>query len=614
MEWFKNKPVRVKMLLSFSIVIAIMVGLVIFAFTQINSITDDFDYAINHPKECQVQMLTFRGSLRDLRRIVATMVMWAPDGDAAKIDDLAAETKNSFTEGFAAIDEFSKLIGEGIMSPKAEEALKIAAEIRVMFDRYDKEIMTPVAAAAREGDRAGALQFVGVGGDLIKNIRESTDDVLALAEASANMYVETADSTAQKAVVFLWIIAGVAAFMAIGVAMYIAGLISKPLVDLSGFMKKAGATGDLTMTPQDVENVANYGKMQDEIGATVMGCVTSIQHVTQIAKELEAVANGDLTIDVNVLSASDTMGKSLSHMLESLNHIFEEIHASANQVSTGSSQIADGAQALAQGATVQAASIEELSSSIADIAFKTKNNAETAEKTSSLAQSIMTNAERGSRQMDEMVGAVSEINEASQSISKVIKVIEDIAFQTNILALNAAVEAARAGQHGKGFAVVAEEVRNLAAKSAEAASSTSSLIQNSMEKSESGSRIAVDTAASLTEIVSGINESNGFIRRIADASEEQSVGISQINVGMEQVSKVIQQNSATAEESAAASEEMSGQSAVLQELISQFKIKNQGIGTYRSSQPALGNSGFGNSGSQRLSLGDSGGSYSGGKY
>ena len=186
----------------------------------------------------------------------------------------------------------------------------------------------------------------------------------------------------------------------------------------------------------------------------------------------------------------------------------------------------------------------------------------------------MQNAEKGSHQMDEMTGAVKEINLASQSISKVIKVIDDIAFQTNILALNAAVEAARAGQHGKGFAVVAEEVRSLAAKSAEAAKDTGELIANSMDKAELGARIALETAESLANIVSGINESTRFVNEIAHSSEKQSVGISQINEGIEQVAKVVQQNSATAEESAAAAMEMSEQSDILQQLIAQFKLKD----------------------------------------
>jgi len=284
------------------------------------------------------------------------------------------------------------------------------------------------------------------------------------------------------------------------------------------------------------------------------------------------------------------MGISLHNVYDKLNTMFSDITASASQVSSGSKQVADGAQALAQGATEQAASIQELSSSITEIAERTKDNAVTADKTAKLSATIKDNAEKGSRQMDEMIMAVSEINEASRNISKIIKTIDDIAFQTNILALNAAVEAARAGQHGKGFAVVAEEVRNLASKSAEAAKDTGIMIQSSMEKAELGSRIAGDTAASLSEIVTGINESSRLVAEIARASEAQSMGISQINVGIDQVSQVVHQNSATAEESAAASQEMSGQSDVLQQLISQFKLAGsasvyQGLPSARHQSP-----------------------------
>jgi methyl-accepting chemotaxis protein len=242
-------------------------------------------------------------------------------------------------------------------------------------------------------------------------------------------------------------------------------------------------------------------------------------------------------------------------------------------LASASGQVAAGSQNLAQGSTEQAASVEELSSSVLEVAQKTKENAAMAEKAAMLANDIKISAEKGSNQMNEMMTAVKDINDSSHNISKVIKSIDDIAFQTNILALNAAVEAARAGQHGKGFAVVADEVRNLAAKSAEAAKDTEGLISDSIEKADLGSRIADETAASLMEIVAGIDESSRLMVEIAKSSEEQSDDIVQINKGIEQVAHVTQQNAATAQQSAATSQEMNGQSAMLQNLVSRFEKK-----------------------------------------
>jgi len=261
-------------------------------------------------------------------------------------------------------------------------------------------------------------------------------------------------------------------------------------------------------------------------------------------------------------------------MVEETLRVLYKVATAGVEVADGSKQIANGAQTLAEGSAEQSEVVDQLSVSMAQIAEKTKESADMADKAADLANTIKSNAEKGSTQMAEMMDAVKDINNASQSISKVIKVIDDIAFQTNILALNAAVEAARAGQHGKGFAVVAEEVRSLAAKSAEAAKDTGGLIANSSEKAELGSRIAASTAASLDEIVAGINESNQIVSDIATSSSTQYESINEINKGVEKVAQVVHQNSETAKQSAAASLEMSGQSATLEKLIAQFQLRN----------------------------------------
>ena len=357
-------------------------------------------------------------------------------------------------------------------------------------------------------------------------------------------------------------------------ALFITHKITSPLLPFTSYMKKASETGDISFRQEDIETIGKFSSGKDEISQLIKAASEFVKRITQINETLEQVASGDMTIEFSELSPKDTLGHSIIKMTENLNSMFGDIGLSAKQVSTGAKHIADGAQSLAHSSTEQAASVENLSGSISTIADMTKTNAEMALKAAKLADTIKHNANKGSRQMSEMMAAVDEINQASSNINKVIGVIDDIAFQTNILALNAAVEAARAGQHGKGFAVVAEEVRNLAAKSAEAAKETGELIANSMEKAELGSTIAGETAGSLDEIVNGINESSRIVELIARSSKEQSAATEQINQGIDQVAQVIQQNSATAEESAAASEEMSGQAAMLEDLISNFKMKD----------------------------------------
>ncbi|MCL2627885.1 MAG: methyl-accepting chemotaxis protein [Oscillospiraceae bacterium] len=575
----KNMKVSMKLIVSFLLVVllATIIGVVgIFGMNSINSSKTEMYYTKTVP-------LPYLGKateeLQNARVNVREMVLYAEKGNEKGVEDAWDYTSKLLPEIAYNLSEFGKYVENDDVSKLYEDAKKM----------YEVEYL-PVVNAIRDNARLYAstqnYDYFHIIDDNLDKCRELSYTMMdkfdtaidLLMEEGADSY-QAADQMATMLLTVIIVVIVVSIIIAMFLAFYISGLIAKPLSIIANAFKLIGSEGRLDFDDATNRSANETATRKDELGDCARGFKGIISHLTEIEQNLSAIADGDLTTSVHVLSANDTIGNSLERTLDNLNTMFGEINSASNQVSTGSKQIADGAQSLAQGSTEQAASVEELSASIGEIAQKTKENAGMAERAAQLAKTIMGNAEKGSGQMGEMTTAVHEINQASQSISKVIKVIDDIAFQTNILALNAAVEAARAGQHGKGFAVVAEEVRNLAAKSAEAAKDTGGLIQNSMEKAELGARIAGETAESLAEIVSGISESTNIVSEIAKSSEEQSLGITQINTGIDQVAQVVQQNSATAQESAAASEEMSSQSTMLEELISQFKLKSAGFGS-----------------------------------
>lgn len=316
----------------------------------------------------------------------------------------------------------------------------------------------------------------------------------------------------------------------------------------------------------------DHAKIKEDLNQTV---VSLEAYVGEITGTLEEMGRGNLNQEITAEFRGDfaAIKNSLNDINRQLSTTLSDIDEVSAQVETGAIQISDSGQALAQGTTEQASSIQELTASIEEVADETKSNAVRANEANERAMAVRENAAVGNHQMGKMVAAMAEINESSQDISKIIKVIDDIAFQTNILALNAAVEAARAGQHGKGFAVVAQEVRNLAVRSSEAAKETTSLIEGSINKVEIGTRFADETAISLKEILREIEKVTDLVKNIAQASSDQAREIEQINQGIDQVSMVVQTNSATAEQSAAASEELSGQAQLLKQMVSAFEIK-----------------------------------------
>lgn len=313
------------------------------------------------------------------------------------------------------------------------------------------------------------------------------------------------------------------------------------------------------------------------------------RRLTHLEQRAEEIAGGDLSQPVQVLNGDEIgrLAAAIERMRQNLQQSMSEIHMAADQVAAGARNVSDASVSLSQGAAEQASSVEELSSSISEFSSQTASNAENAEQAHTLTEQARQQAKVGDDDMKEMLQAMDAINVSSTNISKIIKVIDEIAFQTNILALNAAVEAARAGQHGKGFAVVAEEVRNLAARSAKAARETTDMIEDSIAKVGSGRTIAQKTAEALQAIMQHVEEVTDIVGSIAKASNEQKLALAQIDQGVTQVSQVVQANSATSEEAASASEQLSAQAERLKETAGRFRFDTS-LSAARFAQPQPG--------------------------
>lgn len=559
MKWFKNLKIAAKLIIGFLLVaiIAVVVGIV--GLTNMYKINEGSDLLFRRDTLGLAYAGDSSTTFQRLRYNALKLTIVDTEEDKA-------ETITKMEEFCTTIDDLLLKYENTI---EGEEETSFFEQLSTDWEEY-KAYTKEVIKYSNAGQHTEAEKIILIDSDKLGDeIRADFITLMKNNAANADQRAEDNNTVTQEVAIMMIIVIAIGVILSIILGIYISRLISIPINRVVMAADKL-ALGDVNI------NIESDSK--DEIGVLAISFEKMITNVRNQALSVENIASGDLTVEVPISSANDLLGNKLSEMVKNNNEVLSNIYAASEQVAAGSKQVSDSSILISEGATEQASAIEELTASIEEISSQTELNAQNANQANALAEDAKSNALQGNSQMQEMLNAMDEINESSMNISKVIKVIDDIAFQTNILALNAAVEAARAGQHGKGFAVVAEEVRNLAARSANAAKETTDMIEGSIEKSEAGTKIAKHTAEALDKIVDGIDQVATIVSGIASASNEQSVGINQINQGIMQVSQVVQSNSATSEESAAASEELSSQASLLQETVNQYNLsKNTNI-------------------------------------
>jgi methyl-accepting chemotaxis protein len=565
MKWFTNLKISKKLILGFLIVsvLGFIIGLV--GILGILKITDNENKLYNTNTKAAISIGNAQQAFLSLNVNIRDLFINSEKDRSAYYD--------SISENLGLVQ--AELVNYGAVVPEGKDRTDFD-QLTTQFAQYKMSVDTIVKMSQTDASVGSLRSLLAMAATFGANTAEAFRTVAAdnAALATENLKNDAAYSAMSIGIMCGIVVISIVIAISLGVSM--SRMIGRPLLKMAEDSGKL-AVGDISFAE------GHSGARKDEIGSLASAFKRVVDSTKVQAAATQRVADGDLTVVIDVRSEKDVLGISLSGLVENLNQLVLSIVTSAEQVASGADLVSNSSMALSQGATEQASSVQELSASIEEIASQTRRNAQNAKTASEFATNAQTGASAGRERMKEMVRAMDEINTSAASISKIIKVIDDIAFQTNILALNAAVEAARAGQHGKGFAVVAEEVRTLAAKSAQAAKETAALIEGSIRKTEAGTKIADETSVALDRIVEEVAKAANLVEEIAVASNDQAAGIQMLNNGIAQVSSVVQNNAATSEESAAASEQLTGQASALKEAVSVFKLNSSYFG---DSKPA----------------------------
>ena len=555
----KNLKIRAKLLVTFMIIIVLFLITVASAISGLQQNEEKYTEFYQVGYQITNRIMSMRRGLQVMLKNVGFLTI---EADRDQCDLYAAEIENELV----LLDENSKWLFQNLegnsdllnkFANEAQKALALQEEL-IQLTYTDME-------RAREVLLDEYRPLIGEAVNTLILISQAAED-------NAEMDYESTIEMQQQLVVLQLSLAGAALIMTIVLSLYLTRSITRPIRELEAAAHKiVKGEFDINVTYESRDEMGSLAGSFKNM-TTILASV-----VSDASRLLKEMADGNFDVRTHaeeayvggfrgLLLSIRKLNRDLSSTLGQINH-------SADMVASGSGQVSNGAQALAQGATQQASSVQELAATINDVSHQIENTAEHAKTAKAENLQSHEQIQVCSQHMDELMRAMANIEAKSHEISKVIKSIEDIAFQTNILALNAAVEAARAGSAGKGFAVVADEVRNLAGKSAEASKSTAILIEDTIAAVSEGASLSQATGQSLQAVVESAQKVLDVVTLISSAAEEQSNSVAQITLAIDQISSVVQTNSATSEECAAASEELSTQSQILKGLVNRFQIR-----------------------------------------
>ncbi len=561
---FKNMKIGKKLILLFvaiSIIASTSGIIATFSLVQTNNKYSDamhyYGFDLGDIAELGMQINAARAYIRDV--IFLT--------DTNSVNEALAKLQHTSQIG----NQLMPLVEAGLQTESGREKWKDYMNYVAQYrDVRDKVIELALKTPNEVNSEAYAL-WVSDGAPAINSAISILEEMIQLKVDEGSKASAELDKKTTGTIIFCMIVIVISLLIALALAVTTSKDISKPILELEAMGKK------LSEGKLDVEITYQSKNELGQLSESMRTAMSQIRlYISELTYALTEFSKNNFSLrppKAHFIGDFAVLEGTTVTVMNNMSETLSQIKTAADQVSSGSEQVSSGAQALAQGATEQASSVEELSASISEISWQINQNADNSKKADEKSTAATNAIATSNEQMQKLMSAMHIIDTKSVEINKIIKTIEDIAFQTNILALNAAVEAARAGAAGKGFAVVADEVRNLAGKSAQAAKTTTTLIEDSVISVTEGVKLANATADDLHEAVVSVREVTSLIADITKASSEQALAISQVSVGIDQISSVVQTNSATSEESAAASEELSSQANLMNELVGKFTLK-----------------------------------------